>query len=212
MIARSRTRSAGRAGTGAVDFVAVRRRTAVWLAGAAVAIAFCAMPPATDAESRVSAYDVESAYLFNFGKFVRLAPDAENRQQNFDICIVGDDPLGTTLDALTAHEKLDGRPVRVLRLKTAAEARKCAIAYISASEGDRLGTDLDMLRGRPVLTVSDAADFMKRGGMIQLIVADGHVRFAVNLDAVRSAGLGLSSELLRVAVSVNGQVPSEVRP
>ena len=52
------------------------------------------------------------------------------------------------LDGLTANEQLDGKPVRVLRLKTAAEARACAIAYISASEGTRAKNDLDALRGQ----------------------------------------------------------------
>ena len=161
----------------------------------------------------MSEFDVKAAYLFNFGKFVRFTPsDAVIKRQSFDICIVGEDPLGHTLDELTANEQLDGKPVRVVRLKTAAEARGCAIAYISASEGTRVRTDLDALRGQAVLTVSDAANFLQHGGMIQFVIAANHVRFAVNLDAVRSAQLSLSSELLKVAISVNGKPPTEVRP
>ena len=125
------------------------------------------------AQNRVSEYAVKAAYLFNFGKFVRFAPsDALNNRQTFDICIVGEDPLGHTLDDLTANERLDGKPVRVVRLKSVAEARGCAIAYISASEGSRLETDLDALRGQAVLTVSDAASFLQRGGMIQFLTVD----------------------------------------
>lgn len=181
------------------------RRVAFW-------IALCAMTSVAHPEDRVSAYDVESAYLSNFGKFIRFAPsDAEAARHSFDICIVGDDPLGATLDQLTGNEQLNGKPVRVVRAKSAVEARNCAIAYFSASEENHLGSDLEALRGHAVLTVSDASDFLKLGGMIQLIVADGHVRFAVNLDAVRSAHLTLSSELLRVAVSVNGEPPTGVR-
>ena len=158
-------------------------------------------------------YDVKAAYLFNFGKFVRFAPpDANSERQNFDICIVGEDPLGATLDDLTQNEQLDGKPVRVLRLKTAAEARLCAIAYISASEGSRVKNDLDTLHGQPVLTVSDSEKFIQNGGMIQFVTQQSHVRFAVNLDAVRNARLSLSSELLRVAISVTGKPPAEVLP
>jgi hypothetical protein len=99
-----------------------------------------------------------------------------------------------------------------VRLKTAAEARGCAIAYISASEGNRLETDLDALRSQAVLTVSDAANFLQRGGMIQFVTVENHVRFAVNLGAVRGAQLSLSSELLRVATSVTGEKSPGVRP
>jgi hypothetical protein len=165
------------------------------------------------AQNQVSEYDVKAAYVFNFGKFVRFTPsDAVINRQSFDICIVGENPLGHTLDELTANEQLDGKPVRVARLKSATEARGCAIVYVSASEGARLGADLDALRGRPILTVSDDANFLQHGGMIQFILVANHVRFAVNLDAVRSAQLSLSSELLKVAISVNGTPPTEVRP
>jgi uncharacterized protein DUF4154 len=165
------------------------------------------------AQNRMSEYDVKAAYLFNFGKFIRFTPsDAVIKRQSFDVCIVGGDPVGHALDDLTANEQLDGKPVRIVQLKTAGEARGCAIAYISASEGIRMRTDLDALRGQAVLTVSDAADFLQHGGMIQFVIVANHVRFAVNLDAVQSAQLSVSSELLKVAISVNGKPPTGVRP
>jgi hypothetical protein len=160
----------------------------------------------------MSEYAVKAAYLFNFGKFVRFMPtDAVNNRQSFDICIVGEDPLGHTLDDLTANEQLDGKPVRVVRLKGAAEAHGCAIAYISSSEGARVEADLDELKGQPVLTVSDKADFIQHGGMIQFLTVENHVRFAVNIDAVRGGQLSLSSELLRVATTVAGRNSPGVR-
>jgi hypothetical protein len=185
-------------------------RTSV--AGIAI-VAICGIASLASAQNRMSEYDVKAAYLFNFGKFVRFTPpDADSKRQIFDICIVGDDPLGATLDRLAANELFDGKPVRVLRLKTAVEARGCAIAYISASEGARVKNDLDALRGQPVLTVSDAGNFLQNGGMVQFVPQENHVRFAVDLDAVRNARLSLSSELLRVAISVNGEPPVGVRP
>jgi hypothetical protein len=184
-----------------------------WIRRTLGIVAICLIAAFASAQNRLSENDVKAAYLFNFGKFVRFtSPDANINRQSFDICIVGDDPFGHTLDELTANEQLGGKPVRVLRLKTAADARACPIAYISASEGNRVKNDLDTLSGQPVLTVSDAANFLHRGGMIQLVTVANHVRFAVNLDAVQSAQLSLSSELLRVAISVNGEPPAGVRP
>lgn len=165
------------------------------------------------AQNGVSEYAVKAAYLFNFGKFVRFAPSDEvKRRQTFAICIVGEDPLGHTLDDLVANERLDNRPVRVARYKDGVEARSCDIAYLSAAEGARVETDLAALRGQPVLTVSDATDFLQHGGMIQFVTRGNHVRFAVNLTAVRNAQLSLGSELLRVAESVDGETRSGVRP
>jgi hypothetical protein len=176
-------------------------------------IACCTVALFSYAQNRISEYAVKAAYLFNFGKFVRFTPsEVIQDRHSFDICIVGEDPLGHALDDLTANERLDNKPVRVLRLKSAAEARGCAIAYISAAEGDRVENDLDSLRGHEVLTVSDATEFLRHGGMIQFVSVENHVRFAVNLDAVRNAQISLSSELLRVAISVSGETSLEVRP
>lgn len=176
-------------------------------------IAFCMIATLAFSQNRISEYAVKAAYLFNFGKFVRFAPsDAANNRQSFDICIVGEDPLGHTLDELTANERLDSKPVRVVRMKAAAEAHGCAIAYISSAEGGRVEADLDELRGQPVLTVSDSLNFVQHGGMIQFLTIENHVRFAVNLDAVRDSKLSLSSELLRVATSVTAEKPTGVRP
>jgi hypothetical protein len=174
---------------------------------------FCMIAAFAYPESKVSEYAVKAAYLFNFGKFVRFAPsDAVNNRQSFDLCIVGEDPLGHTLDDLTANERLDSKPVRVVRVKSATEARACAIAYISSSEGARVAADVEALRGQPVLTVSDDPNFLQHGGMIQFVTIESHVRFAVNLNAARNAQLALSSELLKVAISVNGQTSMEVQP
>jgi hypothetical protein len=41
--------------------------------------------------------------------------------------------------------------------------------------------------------------------MIQFFQVEDHVRFSVNLDAANRNGVGLSSELLKVAVSVKGK-------
>jgi hypothetical protein len=179
----------------------------------AAIVACCMVALFARPQGRVSESSVKAAYLFNFGKFVRFTPpEAAKDRQNFNICIVGSDPFGRTLDELTANERLDDKPVRIVRLKSTVEARDCAIAFISASEGGRVGSDLEFFRGQKVLTVSDSRDFLQHGGMIQFVTVDNHVRFAVNLDATRDAQLSLSSELLRVAISVNGDSSQGERP
>jgi hypothetical protein len=173
------------------------------------------------AQSKPSEYAVKAAYLLNFGKFMRVSPGAVSNPNSFNICIVGDDPFGSTLDSITAGEDIDGRPVRVVRLNKPdsgkpdldqPDSRQCAIAYLSISEEKRIDQDLAAFRDSDTLTVSDAPDFLKRGGMIQLLLVSNHIRFSVNLDPVRRTHLNLSSELLRVAASVSGNRPGEVQP
>ena len=54
---------------------------------------FLAFPSgAPVAAQPVSEYDVEAAYLYNFGKFVHW-PESVQKNASFDICILGDDEL-----------------------------------------------------------------------------------------------------------------------
>jgi hypothetical protein len=73
---------------------------------------------------------------------------------------------------------------------------------MSSSEDRELARDLEALHGAPILTVSDIPDFVSRGGMIQFVLIDNRVRFEINVSNAERAGLTVSSQLLKVAVSV----------
>ncbi len=148
-----------------------------------------------------TSYDVEAAYLYNFGKFVRWPADTAATAP-FSICILGDDPFGTRLTTLIANETIQGRPVLARHIATVTAAAACQILFLGSSEEPRLAKDLADLQKKPVLTVSNLPDFLERGGIIQFLQVNNKVRFAVNHTAAEPAGLSLSSELLKVAVSI----------
>lgn len=148
-----------------------------------------------------SQFEVEAAYLFNFGKFVNW-PQGRTQTGPFAICVLGEDPFGAVLAKTIAGETINGRAVEERRIARAQDASSCSIVYISTSESSRLSKIFSALKSFPVLTVSDMPDFLEQGGMIQFVVRDGRVRFEVNLTPAEEDGLGLSSELLKVAVDV----------
>jgi YfiR/HmsC-like len=153
--------------------------------------------------------DVEAAYLYNFGKFVRWPADTDTGTPPFSICIVGDDPFGQRLDRLVANESIQGHPILMRRLQTVSAATACQIVFLGASEEPRLAKDLAELQKKPVLTVSSLPDFLDHGGMIQFLQINNKVRFAVNLAAAEQAGITFSSELLKVAVTVDSKASPE---
>lgn len=150
-------------------------------------------------------YQVKAAYLFNFGRFVEWPVQASaGRGATFPICVLGADPFGNALDETIAGQSIDSKAVVARRINNAGEAAGCRVLFISAVDGDHLKTILDSLDAFSVLTVSDMPDFMARGGMIQFVKRRRTVRFAINLSAARRAGLNLSSQLLKVALRVQG--------
>ena len=54
-----------------------------------------------------------------------------------------------------------------------------------------------------VLTISDVDNFAQRGGIAQMFVENGKMRFELNLDVARQSRLELSSKLLVLAARVH---------
>lgn len=167
---------------------------AIWLCLLPVAQAQPgARPPAEAPE-----YAVKAAFLLNFTRFVQWPPDAfEEAGSPFAICILGDDPFGSTLDQLLKGEQVEGRRIVVRRLSHPPPPKSCQILYVGDSERS-LPTLFDGL-GRGVLTVGAQPGFCRDGGIIGFAIEDRHVRFDINREAAANAGLQLSARLLRVA-------------
>ena len=162
-----------------------------------------AFPNAPSAASAPTEYEVKAAYLYNFGKFVQWPQKAAaNDSGSFPICVLGQDPFGKALDSAIVGESINGKNVVARRIAKAEEAANCRVLFISSSESSELGRILSALDDASLLTVSDMPDFAQRGGMIHLLLQDQKVRFEVNLDAARRVGLTLSSQLLKLAVTV----------
>lgn len=154
-------------------------------------------------QSKPTEYQVKATYLYNFGKFVEWsAANGAVSDDSFAICVLGRDPFGPALDATFAKQSIDRRSVVARRITKPQEALSCRILFISSSEDRGLKGVLAALDRAAVLTVSDIPQFSQRGGMIEFTLEDNKVRFEVNLTAAENAGLTLSSELLKVAVTV----------
>jgi hypothetical protein len=148
-------------------------------------------------------YQVKAAYLTNLGRFVnQWSAKTGTPDETFDICVLGQDPFGPDLDRAVKGEKIGGSPLAAKRVSGPQEAAGCRVLYISGSGDAQLSAVLAALATAPVLTVSDNPDFVKRGGMVQFILDEDHVRFEINIAAARRAGLTLSSELLKIARAV----------
>jgi hypothetical protein len=147
-------------------------------------------------------YEVEAAYLSNFGRFVEYPAKAGVATEPFNVCVLGKDPFGPLLDAALKGETIGNQPMAAKRLPGLEDAAGCHILFLSSSTDNQLNTILGALGNSSVLTVSDMPEFTKRGGMIQFVLDGNRVRFEINIAAAQHAKLSLSSQLLKLAVAV----------
>jgi hypothetical protein len=153
-------------------------------------------------------YEVEAAYLYNFGLFVQW-PAVSKADAAFPICVFGVDPFGKVLDRTLAGQSIGPQSTIPRRISNPQDALGCRIVFVSSSEENNVKQLLSSLGKTAVLTVSDMPQFLDRGGMIQFVVVNNRVHFEVNLAAARRAGVTLSSQLVKLAVTVETSLPPE---
>ena len=156
----------------------------------------------TDAlAAEASEYEVKAAFLYNFTKFVEWPVKADRPDDTFDLCILGDDPFGGTIDSI--EEKRSGaRGFKLHREQRYGDGKAlstCDILFISPSEQKSLSSILDKAVAAGILTVSDMDGFTKSGGIIGFKLKNARVAMSINPAAAERAGLKISSKLLKLA-------------
>lgn len=160
--------------------------------------ALCAMLlPHMGAAAPPTEYEVKAAFIHNIAKFVDW-PAAPRTFGISRLCLLGHEPFGKALDAL------QGKPVSgtiwdIAPVDYGANLKECRVLFISASESGNLGRILESVRRSPVLTVGDSDGYAERGVMVNFYLEANKVRFEINHEAAKRAGLGISSQLLKVA-------------
>jgi hypothetical protein len=150
---------------------------------------------------RPSEYQLKAAFLYNFAKFTDWPPEAlADDKAPFIIGVLGDNPFGNDLEQTVAGKKINDHPISVQTFHTAAEAIHCHILFISSSEKKRFSEIIQSLHGTAVLTVSETDRFIESGGMVNFVQESSKIRFQINDDAAKAAGLKISSKLLSLAL------------
>ena len=141
-------------------------------------------------------YEVKAAYLYNFAKLVDWPAPARGP---LVIGVYGEDPFGGALHRAVDGKNIDGRPLVVQRLSRLDQLKGCHILFIGLSERRHWRAVLSAVQGEAVLTVGESEGFLDAGGKVNFTVEQNRVRFDINLQAAREAGLRISARVLHLA-------------
>ncbi len=147
---------------------------------------------------------VRAAFVFNLTKYVSWP----HEQKRLVIGVIGDGNMGPVLQQVLEGKVSDGRRITVVMHPSEAELRGCDLLYLAESSIVKVRSILDRVGSRAVLTVGDTDQFTRAGGMVCLLRSGDQIEIEVNLAAVRSHQLEMSSRLLNLAVivSANGGI------
>lgn len=176
-----------------------------------LAVSFRLNDRALAAELRTSnPYEIIAAYLHRFPAYVSWPTNAVTATNAaWCVGVLGTDPFGLSLEPMLLGESraVAGHPFEIRHAAELADLPPCHLVFIKFKDDAQLKAALDSLAGQPVLTVGDADNFLKLGGIIQLQRWHNTIRMNINLDAARAANLKIPASMLELAnqVVLNGQ-------
>jgi len=150
----------------------------------------------------ITELSLKAAFVLNFAKFTQWPERALPQAAPLVACVLGDTVFSDVLEGYVKGHPVDGHQIVVSRLAADGKPQSCNLLYISGITAKQAEIVVAGLNAASVLTVSDVDPFARSGGMVQLYVEDGKMRFRINLENTTRSGLQLSSKLLALATLV----------
>jgi hypothetical protein len=165
-----------------------------------IATAVIAFASSIGAQTVASDIAVKSAFLFNFAKFTEWP--AIPASTPIALCIFGDSKIADSLADTVRGQNINGHPLNVWQPVDSSTWTSCHLLFVADVELRRSIGGLSQIKEMPVLTIGDGKGFAQANGIIEFYVAEGRMRFTINVDAAQRSRLRLSSRLLGLATIV----------
>jgi len=150
-------------------------------------------------------FELKSAYLFNFAKFVEFPDNTfSSPKEPFIIGVYGNEPFLDVLQSIIKGRTINNHNVIAILVTRPEDIVNCQIIFFSKITTNQAVYLLEYIGNKPILTVADnIEDFCQKGGMINFTPQYSQKRFEINPNAAKRASITISSKLLILARIVN---------
>lgn len=158
----------------------------------AVTLLFCGLTQAQN-------YKQHPLFIYSFTRYVQW-PEAYT-QGDFEILVLGDTPLMDELKVL-ATKKVGERAIKIVKISSVAEIRKCNMLFVPADKSDKITEILQKIDTQSVLLMTEQPGLGAQGSCINFITKEGRLAFELNQAAFTKRNLKASNELTRIATMI----------
>jgi len=145
-------------------------------------------------------YKLHTVFIYSFTRYV-IWPETYN-QGEFEILVMGDSPIVDALQEMAQAKKVGDRTIKVTRINSPAEIRKCNILFVPASKSSQLSDVVTKVNGQSILVITEEPGLGAKGSVINFIMKEGKLAFELNQSAVARQNLKIANELSRLAILI----------
>jgi len=145
-------------------------------------------------------YKLHTVFIYSFTRYV-IWPETYN-QGEFEILVMGDSPIVDALQEMAQAKKVGDRTIKVTRINSPSEIRKCNILFVPASKSSQLNDVVTKVNGQSILVITEEPGLGAKGSVINFIMKEGKLAFELNQSAVARQNLKIANELSRLAILI----------
>lgn len=145
-------------------------------------------------------YKLHSVFIYSFTRYV-IWPDAYG-QGDFEILVMGDSPILEELKGMAQAKKVGERTIKVTKINSPSEIRKCNILFVPAGRSAELNDVVTKVNTQSILIITEEPGLGAKGSDINFIQKDGKLAFELNQSAVNKQNLKIANELSRLAILI----------
>jgi hypothetical protein len=144
-------------------------------------------------------YEVKAAFVLNFVSLVSWPAGALDGATPLEVAVLADADRFRSIEDALSGKNVAGHPVRVRRASSLDHVAGAHVVYVTDTSAVGAADVASATRGKNVLLIGEFENFARRGATINFYTEENKVRFEVNPEAAKAAGLQVSSRLLSVA-------------
>lgn len=172
-----------------------------------IALLLCLMRPVSGTgwspPDEPSEMAVKTVYLLHFVEFITWPDDStiHDKDKPFVIGFIGDKTMAGEMSTIASGRTIPKytNKINVRFIEDLDEIFTCNLLFISETGKIDVTKVLDMIKERPILTVSDAQGMIQKGCHIRMYMRREKIRFEINEDSLKDSMLQASYHLLRAA-------------
>ncbi len=145
-------------------------------------------------------YNLHALYIYSFSRYIIWPEDYT--KGDFEILVLGETPLLDALQDMAQKKKVGDRTIKVVKINSPSEIRKCNILFIPSGKSGQLSDAVAKIANQSVVIITEEPGLGTKGSHINFIVKEGKLAFELNQAAVAKQNLKIANELQRLAILI----------
>jgi hypothetical protein len=139
---------------------------------------------------------LKAVFIYNFTKYIEW--DNLNGDDNFIIGIMGSSALDATIETIARKNFVKNKRIILRHFNSPEDISYCHILFIPHDYPVPVRAIAEKVN-KKVLVISERQGAAKQGAAINFILVNDKLKFEISTEAVYTAGLKASSQLLKLA-------------